>query len=289
MRPRNRFAPQVELLEQRRVPAITATQTGDTLLVRGTGDDTFDVVATRPGAFRVTPVLLGQTPTPQNFAGINDVVINLGGGTNTLNLILPPAAVTNTDVDINGNNATNGTDNVNVNLGSGLTGNEDIHIDADLGNGTNNFTVGGNLGRTRAATLNRNADLHVDYEGGSGVDTVIFNFLNINRGADAQLDIDLGAGNDLFRFNMPLQGPNGVLDDDADVRLNLDGGTGTDTGIFSARASDGIDADVRNIERGNLAILANTDDDDDDGDNDDDDDDDNDHGNNNGDDDDNDD
>lgn len=256
MRPRG-FTPRVEALEDRRCPSVTAVQDGDTLRVTGTGNDTFTVAASGKDAFAVR-----SGTKLQNFGDVQHVQINLGNGVNDLTVRLDPRVVKHADIQIDGNTATTGTDNVTVNLLSGLVGRERVDIDADLGNGINNFTLGGNLGAAKSATLNGNSHLNLNYEGGSGVDTVKLNFLNINKHANADLNVGLGAGNDSFAMNLPTKGVNGDFDDRSNVDLRVDGGAGDDTATFAGRTSggDNFHVHVANVEHGNLAQLAEDDD-----------------------------
>jgi hypothetical protein len=251
---KNGFAPRLEVLEDRRCPSVSSVQDHGMLQVTGTGNDTFTVSAIGDRAYSVTS---GTTTT--QFTDVRQLNINLGSGVNNLTLNIDPRIVDhNANIRIRGNSATTGTDNVNVNLGTGVKGGENVNLHVDLGNGTNNFTLGGSLAAAKAATLTDRSHLNLHYNGGSGVDKVILNFWNLNKRANADLHVNLGAGNDSFAMNMPTSPGNGIFDDRAFINLHVDGGSGNDTATFTGRSfGRSANLHVQNVENGNLALFSN--------------------------------
>src|SRR5262245_49008685 len=79
MNPRVRSRPSVEPLEDRRVPAVSATISAGTLLVTGAADHPgapIVITQTDPGVFTVTD---GGTPVAVSGSGpVTDVVLRLG-------------------------------------------------------------------------------------------------------------------------------------------------------------------------------------------------------------------
>jgi hypothetical protein len=275
--------PSVEVLEDRRVPAVIASKHGRELTIKGDqAANTISIVAQANGDLVVTAGTLTRT-----FRKIQEINVNLKGGADTLTVNLAAAAPIGRtyDLDVKGGA---GDDSVMVMLGA-FGGSKSREIDVNLGGGSNDLTiladgiladaeldievfgknggfddvlmdlgdlnteasleVSGDLGHgdnrfdVIVGAILADAEFSYDYEGGNALDNVIAEMGDVSADASVDIDIDTDDGDDLITVII------GAVDGDADIEINVDGGDGFDSGFGSAGpGAENIDLDVDDVE-----------------------------------------
>jgi hypothetical protein len=230
MNPRLRSRPSVEPLEDRWVPAVSATISSGTLLITGAAvnpGDTIAITQTGPGEFTVTD---GGNPVAVSGSGaVTDVVLRLGRANDNVSIDLGASPLAGSvsarlgggkdslavlrgtiggDLEVTG-----GPGRDAVSVADGVTVNGTLAV-ATAG-GDDSVTVG-------AATLGATA---FDLAGGD--DTLFFRG-TVGTGAGRVLDVDAGSGNDTVALLAPasIQG---------DARIDL--GYGNDNFTFEDTAT----------------------------------------------------
>jgi hypothetical protein len=214
MIPRARARLLTEPLEDRSVPAVSATVSSGTLLVTGAATNSGDTIAiaqTTPGAFTVSD---GGTPvTVEGSGAVNNVDVRLGRVSDTVAIDLGGLSLAGT---------------VSASLGGGTDS-------LTVANGTigGNLTVKGGPGRdvvTLVEPLTINGALAVATAGGD--DTVTVGAVTIAGGAT----FDLAGGDDTLTFRAAVGTGTGRV-------LDIDAGSGNDDVELLASASiqgDGV-------------------------------------------------
>jgi hypothetical protein len=209
----NRFAPRVELLDDRVVPSCTWETVGNVLTI--TGDSSANDIQIVDDGTTLTITCDGESVDVAD--GVTEVVVKAGSGNDT----------------------------VSYELTSGGAAAVERTIDVQLGNGWDTFdgSVTGDLFDGSA--------LSVEARGGNGKDTVNF-VVDGGVGTGATLDVLLGGGNgkDVIESSYAgvllgdlvwdVTGGNGK--DEAGAEMTFDAGsTGTaDVSVFGERAPDAL-------------------------------------------------
>lgn len=205
----NGFRPRLEGLEDRCCPSVNSSFNDGTLRLSGNGAaDEITIRATGEDRIRVTGFTTGAAT--RDFNRVDRIVINLGGGANTINLNL--SADADVDLHITGGS---GADTVNLNTNS-VNGDSDLNVTARLGNGDDQFTY------TSNGFTGDDAHLDLNIEGGAGNDTVRFALGAVREGSE--VDIHANLGNGLNR----LSGTASRFEEDSSLELEIDGGNDRD-------------------------------------------------------------
>jgi hypothetical protein len=205
-RSRNRFIPCLQALEDRCVPAVTASFSGTTMTLTGDAHDN-NITINDNGASsgsNLTTVLDGVAVTPPQF--INTIVIKTGAGKDNVTYNLRGQLLSDTralSVDLGADR-----DSLFVNFsGNGLE---------------HSFTPFVGLGPPSSFSLN--------VQGGSGNDTIGLDFGtgNVSDGSVLNVTVNGGGGDDTIAVNYRSilgqgAGINGT------VNMDLEGGGGKDT------------------------------------------------------------
>jgi hypothetical protein len=245
MNPRVRSRPSVERLEDRWLPAVSATISSGTLLVAGEAANPGDPIAitqTSPGVFTVTD---GGTPVTIDGSGaVSDVVVRLGRAKDTVSIDLGGFTLAGSvSARLGG-----GTDSLAVANGT-ISGN----LEVTGGPGRDSLTVADGLavnGALAVATAGGDDTVTVGtatlgsatFDLAGGDDTLTFK-ATVGTGAGRVLDVDAGSGNDTVGLLAPasIQGDAEIdlgygrdhftFDDTATLagRLRVRGGPGQDT------------------------------------------------------------
>jgi hypothetical protein len=222
LRPTRRLA--LTALEERCVPAVTATFVSHQLSVTGdNGDQNLTITQTGAGAYRVD----GLTAGSQTFTGVNYIAVNTKGGSDQVRLVgasgqialLYGATVTGTGAltvvddkfNINVSNGSltvmdTGSANVSVSVLDGTTLGDGFSV--TTGAGSDSVTIGSGVfvgGRTllrlgagtNSTTINAaTLDGALTVAGGTGRDTVTLTGTMIGLFNPGSIDLNLGGGTD---------------------------------------------------------------------------------------------
>jgi Ca2+-binding RTX toxin-like protein len=253
-RPSNRFRLQVDQLEDRLAPAVTAFFFNGILLIAGDGaaDNILVADANKDGVIEVTDndigvAISGGTPTKANTAS---VVINAGDGNDTITL-----DKTLNTLDANGKLAfaptaaltgDGGNDTITVNtggfigglLGNPIVGNTSMHGgagDDTLNSGFGNDVMEGNDGNDTLRWLP--GTLNDDFEGGNGIDNAVI----IGNGGTSGDALQLSAKGTRLLFQRTNLVPFAVgIGTCETVTLNPDGDTGAGADTVTIKNLTGV-------------------------------------------------
>lgn len=222
-RQRNRFQPQMDTLEDRCTPAVTLTQTGDTLNI--TGDAAADAVAVTALSNNVFRVDQPGGIASQTFTGVKTITANLGDGANAISLNLQQSANVSANI-------TTGVDNdtVRVRLGGTLRKNDTLNLTVDTGAGSDSAGI---VATTPAlAAGNPAGDVYYTYKSqntinatinlGDGDDAALFYLAQIGRYDNDNITVDGGSGFNFYTL------ASGAIGQNARLTYNVTGGTGGD-------------------------------------------------------------
>src|SRR5687767_2819664 len=132
-RPRNRFQPRLESLEDRFAPAVTINQTGETLVLQGdAAPDAVNITAVSTDRYAVS---VGGVARGE-FAGVSSIDANLGEGGNAIVLALAQDADVNVTI-----NTGSGVDVVRVRLGGTTRTDQELNLTVNTGDGIDDFAL----------------------------------------------------------------------------------------------------------------------------------------------------
>jgi hypothetical protein len=235
-----RFAPSMEALEDRSVPAVTAALAGGTLLLQGGG--------------------ASETATVSHDGNGNIVVTATGLGTQSF------SNISKVEFDMNG-----GNDLVTFNQGSSLspvTQVRNMTVEAHLGGGDDTFQANLFGSVTNGATMRIDVDGDSFLTSGNDVVTIRAGNLDPSEALDSAADFDVQTGSTLS-VNVIGDGGSENIDVfyqgelDGALRLNLDGQSGGDDVAALVDIDAGSTGHLLGLQNGTAARVSGGSNDDD--------------------------